>query len=115
MEVTRFEAARPYEAPGHHGMVGLRLQGWDASETEAFWTGFSQFLPGGGATTDATPLEKVYVVVDGELTIITDDGETTLGPLDSCRLAAGERRAIENRSNRTASMLVTMPYPSGRA
>jgi hypothetical protein len=91
MDVTRFGAARPYDAPGHHGMVGLRLQGWEVSETGAFWTGFSQFLPGGGATADATPLEKVYVVIDGELTI------------------------IENRSNRTASMLVTMPYPEGRS
>jgi mannose-6-phosphate isomerase-like protein (cupin superfamily) len=115
MDVTRFGAARPYDAPGHHGMVGLRLQGWEVSETGAFWTGFSQFLPGGGATADATPLEKVYVVIDGELTIITDDGETKLGPLDSCHLDAGERRTIENRSNRTASMLVTMPYPEGRS
>jgi len=115
MDVTRFNVAKPYDAPGHHGMVGLRLQGWEASDTDAFWTGFSQFLPGGGATADATAVEKVYVVVNGELTIITDEGETTLGPFDSCHLAAGERRAIENRSNHTASMLVSMPYPEERS
>jgi uncharacterized cupin superfamily protein len=113
MDVTRIADAAPYEAPKHHDMVGLRLQGWDVSPTEHFWVGLSQFLPGGGAESDATPLEKVYVVIEGEVVIVTDEGETPLGVLDSCRLAAGERRAIENRSNRTAYMLVAMPYPAG--
>jgi quercetin dioxygenase-like cupin family protein len=111
MHVTRSDEARPYEAPKHHGMVGLRLQGFDASPSESFWVGLSQFLPGGGADSDATPLEKVYVVTDGTLTVVTDDGETELGPMDSVHLAAGERRAVENRTNRTASMIVVMPYP----
>lgn len=113
MDVTRIVDASPYDAPKHHDMVGLRLQGWDVSPTEHFWVGLSQFLPGGGAESDATPLEKVYVVTEGEVTIATDDGETRLGPLDSCHLAAGERRSIENRSKRTAYMLVVMPYPDG--
>jgi mannose-6-phosphate isomerase-like protein (cupin superfamily) len=113
MHVTRLADARPYEAPKHHHMVGLRLQGWDASPSESFWVGLSQFLPGGGAESDATPLEKVYVVVDGSVTVVTDDDEVELQALDSCHLAAGERRSIENRTNRTAYMLVTMPYPEG--
>ncbi len=111
MQLTRIGDARPYEAPKHHDMRGLRLQGSDASETENFWVGLSHFLPGGGAESDATPLEKVYVVLDGRVTIVTDDGEQELGPLDSCRLAPNERRSIENRTNLPASMLVVMPYP----
>ena len=113
MEVTRIGDAAPYEAPKHFDMRGLRLQGFDASDTEAFWVGLSHFLPAGGAESDSTPLEKVYVVVDGTVTVTTDDGDTDLGPLDSCHLAAGERRSIENRTNRTASMIVVMPYPEG--
>jgi uncharacterized cupin superfamily protein len=113
MQTTHIGAARPYDAPKHHDMRALRLQGWDASPAEAFWVGLSHFLPGGGAERDATPLEKVYVVVDGEVVIVTDDGETTLGPLDSCHLAAGEARSVENRTNLPASMLVVMPYPEG--
>ncbi len=111
MNVTRIEDARPYDAPKHYDMRGLRLQGFDASPSERFWVGLSQFLPGGGAESDSTPLEKVYVVLDGSVTVITDTGETSLKALDSCYLAAGERRAVENRTNRTASMLVVMPYP----
>jgi quercetin dioxygenase-like cupin family protein len=53
------------------------------------------------------------VVVDGKVTVTTDEGETTLGPLDSCRLAPGEARSIVNRTNHPASMLVVMPYPAG--
>jgi len=113
MRVTRIEAARPYEAPKHYDMRALRLQGFDASPSENFWVGLSHFLPGGGAESDATPLEKVYVVLDGEVTVITDDGEQQLRPLDSCHLAPSERRSIENRTNRPASMLVVMPYPEG--
>jgi len=112
MEVTRIGEARPYEAPKHHDMRGLRLQGFDASDAKGFWVGLSHFLPGGGADWDATPLEKVYVVLDGEVTIITEGGDTTLSPLDSCYLAPGEARSVENRTNRPASMLVVMPYPT---
>lgn len=110
MEITRLEDAEPYVAANHHDMVALRLQGHNASAAEHFWVGLSHFLPGGGAERSATPLEKVYVVVDGRLTFVTDHGEYVLGPLDSCRVAPGEARAVENRSNRVASMLVIMPY-----
>lgn len=115
MQVNRIGDVAPYEAPKHFDMRGLRLQGFDASPAENFWVGLSHFLPGGGAESDATPLEKVYVVVDGTVTVTTDDGDTELGPLDSCHLAPGERRSIENRTNTPASMLVVMPYPEGKA
>lgn len=111
MEVTRLADAVRYDAPKHYEMRGLRLQGFDASATEAFWVGLSHFLPGGGAELDATPIEKVYVVVSGEVTVTTEQGDTVLGELDSCRLAPGEARSIQNRTNRPASMLVVMPYP----
>jgi quercetin dioxygenase-like cupin family protein len=113
MQVTRLADAKPYEAPKHRDVRTLRLQGFDASDAQGFWVGLTHFLPGGGADHDATPLEKVYVVTEGEVTIVTDDGETTLGPYDSCYLAPNEARAVENRTNRPASMLVVMPHPPG--
>ena len=114
MQVTRLADAKPYEAPKHFDMRALRLQGSDASDAKGFWVGLSHFLPGGGTERDATPLEKVYVVTDGEVTVVTDDGEATLGPLDSCYLAPDEARSLENRTNRPTSMLVVMPYPPGQ-
>ena len=115
MQVTRIDDAGPYEAPNHVGTCTLRLQGWEASDVKGFHVGLSHFLPGGGTEqADANPLEKVYIVVDGEVTIITDDGETTLGPLDSCYLGPDESRAIENRTNRPATMLTVITYPEGK-
>jgi quercetin dioxygenase-like cupin family protein len=114
MHVTRAGDAKPYDAAKHFGMVGLRLQGFDASPTENFWVGLSHFLPGGGAEESSSPLERVYVVLAGEVTVTTGGGETTLGPMDSCHLASGEKRSIVNRTNAAASMLVVMPYPKER-
>ena len=75
MEVVRLSEAKPYESPGHFDMRGLRLQGHEASGAESFWVGLSNFLPGGGAEMDGTPIEKVYVVVEGEVTIVTEEGD----------------------------------------
>ena len=114
MQVTRLGEARPYEAPKHFDCTALRLQGWEASDAQNFSVGLSHFLPGGGCELDATPLEKVYVVTEGEVTVITEAGEATLGPYDSIYLAPNEARSIENRTNRPASMIVVMPYPPGK-
>jgi uncharacterized cupin superfamily protein len=115
MEVTRIAEAKSYEAAKHHDVSALRLQGFDASRAGAFWVGLSHYEPGGRAERDATGTEKVYVVIEGEITVITDDGEAVLGPLDSCFLAPGEARAVENRSGGMASMLVLMEYPKSPA
>jgi mannose-6-phosphate isomerase-like protein (cupin superfamily) len=113
MQVTRIEDAKSFESPKHYDCRPLRLQGFDASDAKNFWVGMTHMLPGGGCERDATPLEKVYVVVSGELTIVTDEGETVLRPYDSCYIAPEEARAIENRTNLPASMIVVLPYPPG--
>lgn len=113
MHVKRFEEARPYEAPNHRAMVGLRLQGFEEGGPQNQWVGFSQFLPGGGAGPDSTPFEKVYVVLEGELTVIAGGREEVLGPLDSCTIAPGEVREIVNRSNHVCKILAIIPYPPG--
>jgi quercetin dioxygenase-like cupin family protein len=111
MKVTRIKDAKPYQANKHFNMVPLRLQGFDVTDAKNFSVGLSHFLPGGGAEMDATPLEKVYVVTEGEVTVITKDKTETLGVMDSVYLAPSEARAVENRTNMPASMLVIMPYP----
>lgn len=115
MNVTRLADAQKYSAPKHFDCSTLRLQGAEASPTEMFTVGLSHFLPGGGCELDATPLEKVYIVVDGQVTVRTAAEEVTLETYDSVHLAPNEARAIENRTNRPASMLVVMPYPRDAA
>ena len=112
MEITRFAVAMPYQAPKHFDMRGLRLQGFDASSASFAWAGLSHFLPGGGAEMDSSPLEKIYVVVAGEVTVELGDGTVErMGQYDSCFIPGGEARAIRNESNAVASMIVIMPYP----
>ncbi|MEM9027065.1 MAG: cupin domain-containing protein [Pseudomonadota bacterium] len=84
MHVKRFENAQPYEAPNH-------------------W--------GGSAGPDSPPFEKVYVVLDGEMTVVVDGKETTLRKFDSCTIAPGEVRQTEIRRNDVCTMLVVIPYP----
>ena len=113
MRVKRFADAETYDAPNHWGVTGLRIQGFEDGGPENQWVGFSQFLPGGGAGPDSTPFEKVYVVLDGEMTVTIDGADTVLGPMDSCTIPPGQERRIENRTNHICKMLVIMPYPGG--
>jgi quercetin dioxygenase-like cupin family protein len=111
VQVTRIADASSYEAPGHFGMSALRLQGYDRSDSPAFWVGLSHLLPGGGAQRSASSLDRVYVVLDGAVTLTTDDDEVVLTRLDSVYVAGGESRAVSNHTTLPASMLVIMPYP----
>ncbi|MFT8246027.1 cupin domain-containing protein [Roseomonas sp. BN140053] len=111
MLVKRFAEAKPYEAPNHFDMKGLRLQGFEPGGPEKFWTGLSHFLPGGGAGPDSSPLEKVYVVLAGEVTVRADGEEVVLKPYDSCCIGGNVVREVVNNSNVVATMLVVMPYP----
>ena len=115
MQVTRYADARRYDAPKHFDMRSLRLQGFDVSTSRFAWVGVSHFLPQGGADLDAGPLEKIYVVLCGEVTVELAGGEThVLKALDSCHIPGGEARAIRNDSNAVATMLVVMPHPGPR-
>ncbi len=113
MHVKRFADAKPYEAPNHRGVVSLRLQGHETDGPKNHWVGLSHYLPGGGAGPDATPFEKVYVILDGELTLVVDGKETVLRKYDSCTIPPGEVREIVNRSNHVCTMIAAIPYPLG--
>lgn len=113
METVRIGSAKAYEAPKHHGMVSRLLQGRDLTANAHFWVGLSLFLPGGGAERAASATEKVYVLLEGEITVITDEGETTLRAMDSCHIAPGEERSVENRGHDVARMLVISATAEG--
>jgi mannose-6-phosphate isomerase-like protein (cupin superfamily) len=108
MLVRRFNEAKAYEAPNHRNYTSLRLFGADAGGPSGFVVGLSHFLPGGGAGPDASPTEKVYVILAGELTVIADGRETVLKANDSCFIGANESREIINRGNDVVTMLVAV-------
>lgn len=108
MHVTRHDEAPRYQAPGHDRMTMRRLQGREAGPSSAMWLGLSVIEPGGGTTLDASAQEKIYVVLDGEVTMMSETGEALLRPLDSCRFAPGEGRRLLNRSAHPATVLLAM-------
>jgi quercetin dioxygenase-like cupin family protein len=110
MQIKRFAEAKAYQAPNHHDVRGLRLQGFENDGPGQFWVGLSHFLPGGSAGPDSSPQEKVYVVLSGTITVKTERAEVTLGPLDSCCVAPNEVREVINQDNAVGTMLVVMPY-----
>ena len=74
--------------------------------------GLSYFLPQGGAEYDASPTEKIYFVLEGEVTVVTSEKEKiVLKAWDSIHIAPNEGRAIRNETNQPASMLVIVTYP----
>jgi mannose-6-phosphate isomerase-like protein (cupin superfamily) len=111
MEVKRFDEAKAYEAPNHRNYASLRLLGLDAGGPKQFVVGLSHFLPGGGAGPDASPTEKVYVVLSGELTVIAGGKETVLKANDSCFIGPNEEREIINRGNDVLTIMVAMSAP----
>jgi len=106
MQIIRLADATPFDPPGHHGVGPLRLQGGDTSATQNLSVVLSHYLPGGQAESAAQPTETVYVVVTGELTMISEGTEETLRQYDSVHFTAGAVREVINRSPLPASMLV---------
>lgn len=111
MKKIELKDAKRYDAAKHFNMTAMRLHGKDESGATKFWMGLSHFLPGGGAEMDSTPTEKIYFVLDGEVTIQTPTEEITLKPWDSIFIGPNEQRAIINKTNKPASMLVVINYP----
>ena len=86
----------------------MRLFGAEAGGSKALIAGVSHFLPGGGAGPDASPPEKVYYVLAGELTVIVGGKETVLKKNDSCYIGPNESREIVNRGNEVCTIFVAV-------
>ncbi len=110
MKKVSLAQVKPYEAPGHFKVSTLRLSGKEETGAGKFWVGMSYFLPGGGSEFGATPAEKYYFVLDGQITVKTEKEEITLGPWDSVYIGANEGRSILNKTNKPVSMLVVVNY-----
>lgn len=109
-DFTRFSEAPTYDPPLHHGVDAKRLQGMEASDTDAHWVGLSVYHP--GATVDESPArtESIYVVLEGELVVTASGVEYVLGKHDSLHLNQGEVRSVENRTDSDTLLLVAIAH-----
>src|SRR4051812_3800970 len=104
----KLSEAKEYVAPNHRACSTLRLFGAEAGGSKALIAGVSHFLPGGGAGPDASPPEKIYYVLAGELTVISGGKETVVKQGDSCYIGPNENREIVNRGNEVCTIAVAV-------
>jgi quercetin dioxygenase-like cupin family protein len=108
MIVRKFSEAKSYEAPNHRGYKSFRVYGAEMGGSQTLVFGISHFLPGGGAGPDASPPEKIYYVLAGELTVIAGGKETVARTGDSVYIGPNESREIINRSNDVCTIAVAV-------
>ena len=110
MIVRKFSEAKAYEAPNHRDYKSFRVFGAEMGGSQTLVFGISHFLPGGGAGPDASPPEKIYYVLAGELTVIAGGKETVVKAGDSClhrpqrepRDRQSQQRGLHHRGRRRA-------------
>jgi len=101
----------PYQAPGHFEMKAIRLHSKEESNCESFTLGLSHFLPEGGTEFVKPPVELIYFILDGEMTVVSETETIVLGKYDSIHFDRFEGKSIVNNSNMPASMLVIAGMP----
>lgn len=111
MKKVEIKDVKPYDPPKHFNMTALKLHDKESTGSSNF-VGLSHFLPGGGAGWDEGSAEKIYFVLDGEVTIKTKEEEIILRATDSIYIGPGEGREIINKTNMPASMLVIVKFPN---
>jgi quercetin dioxygenase-like cupin family protein len=105
-KVTGVTESRNYEAAGHYDVRTTRLH--DAEDVGGTITlGLSHFLPGGGSEMAKASKELIYYIVEGQMTVSTDDGKShVLNAGDSIHMSPYQGRSCKNNGHSTAKMLV---------
>lgn len=108
MRKVKVDEAVAYNAPGHFDMRAIRLHSKEESGCENFTLGMSHFLPGGGTEYVEPPVELIYFILEGEMTVSDKEGNEicTLKKHESMHFDAGEGKSILNKTNYPATMLV---------
>ena len=110
-KIVRKEDAYEYEAPGHYDVRATRLHNPDDVNGGSMIMGLSHFEPGGGCEFGNNPLESIYYIISGEMTLKTDDEETVLREGDTFHCGGGTNKSVVNTGSGVTQMLVALVPP----
>ena len=111
-KIVRKEDAYAYDAPQHYNMLATRLQNPEDVNDGRMVMGLSHFLPGGGCEFGSNPMESIYYIISGQMTLKTADEETVLNPGDSFHCGGGTEKSINNSGTESCQMLVCLLPPA---
>ena len=100
-----------YTAPGHNICTCTRLHDPADVDGGKMIQGITYFEPGGNVDFGANPLESIYYILEGEMTLKTEDCETVLKAGDSFHCCGGCPKGVTNNGDVVAAMLVTLLPP----
>jgi quercetin dioxygenase-like cupin family protein len=110
-KITRINESYVYEAPGHFGCLTTRLHDPQDVNEGGLIMGLTHFLPGGGTDLGNNMMESIYYIIEGEMTLTTDDGDTVLRAGDSFHCGPGTNKCVKNTGTTSAQMLVALTAP----
>ena len=105
-----------YSAAGHSECVPTRLHDIDGAgandiEGGKIIMGITYFVPGGSTEFTSNPMESIYYILTGEMTLKTEDGETVLHAGDSFHCVGGVNKSVRNTGTEVCQMLVVLQPP----
>ena len=105
-----------YSAAGHYECVPTRLHDIDGAgpndiEGGKIIMGITYFVPGGSTEFTSNPMQSIYYILTGEMTLKTDDGETVLHAGDSFHCVGGVNKSVRNTGTEVCQMLVVLQPP----
>lgn len=111
-KIVRKEDAYAYEAPKHYNMLATRLHNPEDVNEGRMILGLSHFLPGGGCEYGSNPMESIYYILSGQMTLKTEDGETVLQTGNTFHCGGGTMKGIHNDGTESCQMLVCLLPPA---
>lgn len=105
-KVVRKNEAVSYEPPRHFNMLATRLHNPQDVKDGKMIMGLSHFLPGGGCEFGSIPMETIYYIVSGEMTLKTETEETVLYVGDTFHCGKDTKKSVVNNGCETSMMLM---------
>jgi quercetin dioxygenase-like cupin family protein len=107
MKLIKASQSEVYEAKKHFNCwTGHKIT--PTQDSKVINISYSHFLPNGGAEMCSSPLERVYYLLEGTMSVKGLNEEYILEAGDMIYINPGEDRAVSILNNKPATMLVIM-------